>query len=154
MRTIVTCVLLSVLCPVTVLAQSLEGVWTVDEVVIGGGEDEGRHTADVQPGRYFFVGSNYSVMFVRGWEPRTLLSEDRTDEERLAAWSLFTANAGRFEVQGSTVTFTPSVAKNPNSMTDNSYEGELEWDGDTFWLTFDSNNGDWKNRVHYVRVED
>ena len=70
------------LLPLTASAQSIEGVWRAAEVVIGGGPDEGRHTTDVQPSLYFFTKSHYSVMLVHGWEPRPMLSENPTDEER------------------------------------------------------------------------
>lgn len=153
MKTIAICILLSALCPVTVLAQSLEGVWIVDHVIVGGGEDEGDYTTELQPGLFFFTKSHYSRMYVNGTEPRAVSGDVATDEERLAAADSFTANAGTYEVQGSTITFTRSVAKNPRAMG-NSQLAELEWDGDTFWLTRNSNAGDWTIREHYVRVDD
>ena len=154
MRSTSIAALLFLLCPAIALAQSLEGVWVIAEVVVGGGEDEGRHTTDVQPGLFFFTGSYYSRMFIRAWEPRPLLSEDPTDEERLAAYTPFIANAGRYVLQGSAITFTPSVAKSPNRMAPDPITLELEWDGESFWLTGDSNAGDGKDRVHYVRAEE
>lgn len=154
MKSIAVCAFLYFLCPTAVLAQSIEGVWTADVVVIGGGDDAGRHTTDIQPGLLFFSAPYYSVMFVNVWEPRVAYDSDSPDDVRMAAWRAFTANAGRYEIDGSTVTFTPSVAKNPSTMTDNSYSAELEWDGDAFWLTFDRNDGAGQNRVHYIRKED
>lgn len=154
MRSIIISAVLSVLSPAIVLAQSLEGAWTVDEIVIGGGADQGRHTDDIQPGLYFFTRSHYSRMFIRGWQPRKLLGENATDEERLAAYTPFIANAGRYEVQGSVITFTPTVAKSPNRMAPDLIVQEIEWDGDSFWLIADSEAGDWKDRTHFVRVEE
>ena len=140
--------------PLTLSAQSIEGVWKAAEVVIGGGTDEGRHTTDLQPGLYFFSESHYSTMFVRGWEPRPMLSDNPTSEERGRVYGPFTANAGTYELEGSTLTYTPIVAKNPATMTNNSYTAEVEWAGDALWLTFDAFGVEWKNRVRYVRVED
>ena len=154
MRSKIIAALLIAFCPAIAMAQSLEGVWRVDEFVVGGGEDEGRHTTDIQPGLYFFTRSHYSRMFIRAWEPRALLGEPPTDEERLAAYTPFIANAGRYEVEGSTITFVPSVAKSPNRMAPDPIVQELEWDGESFWLIYDSNAGDWKDRAHYVRVEE
>jgi len=147
-------VLLVVLCPAAALAQSLEGVWMMDEVIVGGGDFEGRHTADIQPAFWIYTKSHYSRQWVGGYEPRPVYEQgEATDEELLEVWRRFGANAGKYEVQGSTITYTPIVAKNPEGMTDNSYTVKLEWDGDGFWLTFDTNGG-WQNRAHYVRLDD
>lgn len=153
MKSIIVSVLLAVCCPATALAQSLDGVWIIDEIIVGGGEDAGRHTDDVQPNLFFFSGAYYSRMFLRGWEPRELMGENPTDEVRLAAYTPFVANAGTYELQGSTITFTPSVAKSPDRMAPDLLIQEIEWDGDSYWLTFDSAEGDWKDRAHFVRPE-
>lgn len=154
MRSKIFAALLFVLCPAVTLAQSLDGVWTMAEIVVGGGKDEGRHTSDIQPGLFFFTGSYYSRMFIRAWEPRPLLSEAPSDEERLAAYIPFIANAGRYELDGSVITFIPSVAKSPNRMAPDPITMELVWDGDSYWLIGDSDSGDWKDRVRFVRAEE
>ena len=81
-----------------------------------------------------------------------MLSENPTDEERGKVYYPFTANAGTYELEGSTLTMTPIVAKNPAVMTDNSYAAEVEWDGDAFWLIFKATEG-WDTRVRFVRAE-
>lgn len=154
MRSSIVFTLLIVLCPATAMSQSIEGVWTVDEIIIGGGPEEGRHTSGIQPMLFIFTKSHYSSMFVHGFEPRKLFDDDTTDAERLAAYDAVTANTGRYEIQDSKLTFVPSVAKAPNGMTGRSYTRDIEWDGNTFWLSFINNAGGWRVEAHYVPVED
>lgn len=153
MKSAIVGVLLLVLCPVIVLAQSLEGAWMADVVVIGGGPDAGRHSSDLQPGLAFFSKSHYSFMWIRGYEERAPWADENnpTDAEILAAHRAFGANAGKYSLDGSTITFDTKVARNPVRMVDNKWSMELEWDGDAFWIISDA--GDWKNRTHFVRVD-
>jgi hypothetical protein len=140
--------------PAAASAQSIEGVWKISEVVIGGGPDQGRHTADVQPSLIIYTNSHYSTMIVRTWEPRPMLSNNPTNEERGRVFSPFTANSGTYVVRGKTITKTPLVAKNPAVMTDFTIINEIEWDGDTFWLISDARDGNWQNRTRYERIGD
>ena len=67
-----------------------------------------------------FTEHHYSWIGTRGSGSRERLSDEPSDAERLAAWQPFFANAGTYEVTGSTVTFRAIVAKNPNN------EGSLD----------------------------
>jgi hypothetical protein len=62
-----------------------------------------------------------------------------TDAEKIAAydeWALFTANAGTFEIKGSTLTRRPTVAKNVGAMSGtNPIVQEFKIDGSTLTLT-------------------
>ena len=83
-----------------------------------------------------------------------MLSDNPPDEELGKVFGPFTANAGTYEIEGSTVAFTPIVAKVPAVMTNNSYTAEIEWAGDELWLTFDDFLArGWQDRVRFVRAE-
>ena len=118
-----------------VLAQNgLEGVWQIEEATIVGGENEGTNS-DPQPNLYIFTGQYYSTVIVPGDSPRQQLSDENTDEERLAAYDNFVANAGTYEVSGSTLTILASVAKNPAAMMGGEgFTYQYSLDGDSLTL--------------------
>ena len=118
----------------TVQAQStLEGVWKIEEITIVGGEDDGTYSSP-QPGLYIFTEQHYSTLIVTGGSPRKLFSYESTDEEKLAAFVNFHANAGTYQVAGSTLTVQASVAKVPNGMTGEAFTYEYSLDGDSLTL--------------------
>ncbi len=108
---------------VTEVANPLVGVWEVSEVSVTSPDTS--YTITNPPSLYFFTERHYSVMRVRGGEPRELFAGDApvigslapTDDERLAAWSTFSAHSGTYEISGSTLTIQPIVAKHPNIMS-------------------------------------
>ena len=74
-----------------------------------------------------------------------------TDAEKVVAYDEFTANAGRYVVDGNTLTRRAYVAKNPGYMAgwpDNDSQITVDRDGDTVTLT--TGNG---NVVTLVRRE-
>jgi hypothetical protein len=135
------------------VAQSLTGVWKPVEIVIASGPTAGRHTTDVQPGLLMFTNGHYSWLRVTSFDPRPALSASPTDEERGRVFSAFTGQGGTYDVNGSTLTLLPTVAKNPAVMmrgTPDSYT--LERDGDAYWLIGKTPEGaEW--RMKLVRVE-
>ena len=117
-----------------VQAQStLEGVWQIEEVTIVGGANEGTYT-NPQPSLYIFTEQHYSTLIVPGDSPRQLFSDETTDEETLAAFDNFIANAGTYQVAGSTLTVLASVAKVPGAMTGEAFTYEYSLDGDSLTL--------------------
>jgi hypothetical protein len=117
-----------------VQAQStLQGVWQIEEVTVVGGADEGTYSSP-QPGLYIFTEQHYSTLLVPGDSPRELFSDESTDEETLAAYDNFIANAGTYQVAGSTLTVLASVAKVPNAMTGEAFTYEYSLDGDSLTL--------------------
>ena len=56
-------------------------------------------------------------MLIQGSEPRALLSDARSVEERLAAYDVFIADAGTYEFTDSLLTMHNIIAKIPNVMT-------------------------------------
>jgi len=117
-----------------VQAQStLQGVWQIEEVTVVGGANEGTYT-NPQPSLYIFTEQHYSTLIVLGDSPRQLFSDETTDEETLAAFDNFIANAGTYQVAGSTLTVLASVAKVPGAMTGEAFTYEYSLDGDSLTL--------------------
>jgi hypothetical protein len=129
---------------------SIEGAWTVQEWTLGG-----EATREVQPGMFLFTSTHYSIFYVNQLAPRAAPADrssgGMTDAEKLVAYDEFTANAGRYELEGNTLTTRAFVAKNPNYMAlwpDNAQEYTVAWDGDD--LLFTAPNG---STVRLVRRE-
>ena len=117
--------------------KSIEGAWTVEEWAFG---DEA--TREVQPGMFLFTSTHYSIFYVNQLAPRAVPADGSpggmTDAEKLVAYDEFTANAGRYELEGNTLTTRAFVAKNPSYMArwpDNAQEYSVAWDGDALLLT-------------------
>ena len=68
-----------------------------------------------QPGLYIFTDRHFSNMLIPGPE-RLPFRPDRTDEDRLAAYDNFIADAGTYEFTESTFTVQNIIAKVPNVM--------------------------------------
>jgi hypothetical protein len=152
-------VLVLVVTPHGVEAQSsaagLEGAWRVVEVETTG--PGARTVESPQPGLLLFTGRYYSYTFVTSDTPRPPLPAGPATAEDLATlWNPFTANAGTFEVSGSTMTRRPLVAKSPDAMATgvfNQYSFQLS--GDTLWMTTTSTEGGPvrnPSTVRYLRV--
>ena len=135
-----------------VLGQTLEGVWKPVEVVVDSGASRGRHATDVQPGLLIFTKRHYSTIFVQGFSPRPQLSDSATNEELGRVFSPFTANAGTYQRGGSTITFTPIVAKVPAVMSGRPFILEIQLRADTLWVTSPPGTSG-RSRVTWVRAE-
>jgi len=117
------------------LGQRIEGAWKPVEVVVDSGPDRGRHTTDVQPGLLIFTKRHYSMTFVQGFKARSLPSDNTTNEQLAQLFVPFTANAGTYRHTGSTVTLSPTVAKNPAVMAGKPISVNVRIKGDTMWAT-------------------
>ena len=117
------------------LGQRIEGTWKPVEVVVDSGPDRGRHTTDVQPGLLIFTKRHYSMTFVQGFKARSLPSDNTTNEQLAQLFVPFTANAGTYRHTGSTVTLSPTVAKNPAVMDGKPISVTVRIKGDTLWAT-------------------
>jgi hypothetical protein len=149
MRTTVAFVALFVGASSPAFGQTLEGVWKPVRVVVDSGPNRGRHTSDVQPGLMIFTKGYYSMTFVQGFKARAVPSDSASDEELGKSFLPFTANAGRYQRAGSTLTFTPSVAKNPAVMSGRSLKYVIRVKGDTMTGRAVGGGADWT----WVRVE-
>ena len=88
-----------------------------------------------QPGVYIFTERHFSNMLIPE-ERRSLFGEERTDEERLAAYDNFIADSGSYELTDSLLTTHNMIAKVPNAM-DGGFPYRYILDGDSLVLTFD-----------------
>jgi len=89
-----------------------------------------------QPGVYIFTERHFSNMLIPNAEGRSPFTEERTDEERLAAYDNFIADSGSYELTDSLLTTHNIIAKVPNAMNGGfPYRYSLE--GDSLVLTFD-----------------
>ncbi|MGI9628336.1 MAG: hypothetical protein ACR2QM_15995, partial [Longimicrobiales bacterium] len=111
---------------------SVDGAWTVSEWTIDG------ETSPAQSGIFIFTSTHYSFFFVNQAEERASTAESgpgsMTDPEKVVAYDEFTANAGRYSIDGNTLTTSAYVAKNPGYMArwpDNTTEYVAQRDGDT-----------------------
>lgn len=123
--------------PVAQTAPSLQGAWRVTEIVVTGAN--AATNTSPQPGLYVFTGQHYSIITVNTARTDFGNAADAaklTDAEKMAryeAWNAFTANAGTYQISGSTLTTRPMVAKNPGVMG-TSATREFKIDGRTLTL--------------------
>ena len=143
----------------------VEGVWKVVEVLTPpkNPAEKGNTITNPQPGLVIFTKGYYSLLAVRGREPRAAFApakdpENLTDAEKIARyeqWSPFTANAGTYEVKGSMLQLHPIVAKNVEVMTSGTpITWELKVEApNTLWLIPPSERATTDPRVKFTRLE-
>ncbi len=135
-------------------ASDLEGVWKTVHVTTT--NDEGTQETEItQPNLTIFSAQHYASFRIGGGqEPREMLPEDPTDEQRFAAFQRYIASAGTYEVVGNEIHTKLLMHRNPNAMAE---QGEgtstFEVDGDTLVRTFTNENTGASFRVRYTRVE-
>ena len=111
----------------------LAGAW----IVTSWTSPDGEVNAQPQRGLFLFTETgNYSMMYVSGSEPRAELSQTSSDADRLAAFDAFTANSGRYRVEGNVITYEAFVAKNPNYMA-----GFMTDEGNAVTMTYAIDDG-------------
>ena len=141
---------------------SLEGVRKIVEMVTTGANASTISTP--QPSLVIFTKRHYSFLYLHGAQPRPQFApakdpDNLTDAEKIARyeqWSQFTANAGTYEVKGSTLTRHPFVAKNETVMARNSsLANDFKLEGNTLWLIAKSEAGQpaSETRTRLKRVE-
>lgn len=118
------------------------GVWRLAEI------REGNGTAANDPASLFiFTDRHYSMMRVTGPQPRALFAATQpTDAEKIRGFDTFIANAGSYEVSGTTVMTHPVVSKHPNFMGGGRDQFEMRAAGDTLWLTSSSADFRWAGK--------
>ena len=112
----------------------IRGVWHVVERSFTT-PDTSWAVGDPQPGQYFFGETHFSVQEIRESGPRTLFGDHTTDLERLAAFDVFHAHSGTYEVTDSMLTIVPTLAKSPNSMDGSSHTYNYLIEGDRLSIT-------------------
>jgi hypothetical protein len=148
----------------TLLAQTkspVEGVWRVAEIVTTGANAV--NNSKPQPGLWIFTRGHYSQMITNGTQPRKTVQykvpNQPTDAEKLARyeqWQPFAANAGTYEIKGSTLTRRLIVAKNVEVQTGPPIVSEFKLEGNnTLWLITKGAAGQpaSETRMRLTRVE-
>ncbi len=129
--------------PMTTEVTAVEGVWKTVHVTTAEGEFDRTQV----PSILIFTAGHYAAVSVR--QPRETFPEEPTDEQRLAAWSRFFANAGTYEVRGNEIHMKVIVHKNPNLTAEQAERSStFEVDGDTMVRT---NPG--RLVITYTRIE-
>ena len=139
----------------------IEGVWKVAELVMPSENpaEKGQTIINAQPSLIIFTKQYYSGMGTGGQarvavappkDPRNL-----TDTEKIARyeqWRSFSANAGTYEIKGSTLLMRAIVAKNVEAMTRTTPQvWELKMEGpNILWLIPQSPT---EPRVKFTRLE-
>lgn len=125
---------------------SVEGAW-----IISAWEIDGQTYDQPQRGLFIFTSTHYSVFFVSQAEARAMPTGDEmTDAEKVTAYDEFTANSGRYTLDGNTLTTRAYLAKNPGYMAgfpDNEAQMTVSRDGDTLTLTYGNGNSVTLQRV-------
>lgn len=141
---------------------SIQGAWKVAEIVTTGANAV--TNTNPQPSLYIFTNRHYSITSVNGAQVRPKAEAAKTPSalttaEKLARyeeWNAFTANAGTYEIKGTTLTRHPLVAKNVAAMTTNPPTvAEFTLEGNTLTLTTKSAAGQpvSETRQKLTRVE-
>jgi len=144
----------------------VEGVWKVTEVVPPASSANEKPTSitSPQPGLLIFTKGYYSSLAVTGNQPRTAAADAKdpnnlTDAEKIARyeqWAPFIANAGTYELKGSTLTMHAMVAKNPDVMSPaaSTITWEVKPEGaNAFWLIPPADRAATSRRVKFTRLE-
>jgi len=144
---------------------TVEGVWKIAEVVLPGATpaDKATTLTNLQPGLLIFTKGYYSATVVRSQQARPAVEppkdpQNLPDAEKIARfeqWQPFTANAGTYEVKGSTIIRRAIVAKSVDVMTSSTpITAEFKLEGpNTLWLTPTDRAATDPLRVKYTRVE-
>ncbi len=150
MRYLIVAVALVALFPLTASAQSLEGLWQRTQITIEGG---GNTVISTQPGLVLFANNYAAVLEDNGQAARSTLGDSSSDDELLAALRVYTAAAGPYEMNGSTLTFTPTSAANPNQIN-TVFTLEITFDGNDSMTSVlrNEDTGGSQTRT-YVRVK-
>jgi len=112
-------------------SSSLQGVWSVVSV----DPSDGPAIDPAQPGLYIFMDSHYSAVYTPGPEPRvkSVTSFTPTVDEMVAQYETIIVNSGAYEVDGSSLTLRPVIAKSPG-FVGGYLTGSYSLSGDTLVL--------------------
>jgi hypothetical protein len=137
----------------------VQGTWRIQEVVVTGANPVTIRSP--QPGLYLFTGKHYSIVAITGSGPRpkyegSVVPIKPTDAEMIARyrqWVAFQANAGTYEIKGTTLITKALVAKNESVMADPVTNREFKVEGNTLTLTVKSDDGKSATQTKLMRLE-
>ena len=121
---------------VTARSKSIEGAWRAVEVTVSGPEP--RTISPLQPNLTLITAKHYSHIDIHADGPRPSVADPAkaSAEELRQAWGPVVAEAGSYELSGSTFVTHAVVAKNPATMAQGSFTTyAYRVSGDTLWLT-------------------
>jgi hypothetical protein len=111
-------------------------------VTTGAGADK---VENPRPGLMMFGDKYYSIMYVPSDKERSpFIGDVVTEKEKADAFDSFFANAGTYELSGTTMTTTPLVAKNPGFEGGGFARFQVRVQGKELWMT--SKNTDFSFR--------
>jgi hypothetical protein len=117
MRRVATFLAVLLLAPAASAAQSIEGVWRlVEREVIGGDDPRVESGGQIQPSFVIYTASHFTYVINGALSPRLPLTLEPTDAELGAVMRTFTAAAGTYGFDGSTLFYYRVAATNPNAM--------------------------------------
>jgi hypothetical protein len=94
----------------------LQGVWKITEITVSA--PKAQTIAATQPSLIIFTKKHYSAVAIEGDKPRPdLPQKDATDAQKVATWTPFIANAGTYQIKGTTLRMHGVAGKDPSSMT-------------------------------------
>ena len=122
---------------------------------LGKQSEEGTEKSEIaNPNMMMFTAKHYAMMRIGGEGERELLPEEPTDEQRLAAYQRFMANAGAYKVDGNMLVTHTKIARSPNAMHDpQPNESMIHMDGDMMHRTWKNAETGNKLVVTYKRAE-
>jgi hypothetical protein len=97
-------------------AREIVGVWQVKGIARQG--DSGQMGDKPFPSIFIFTPRHYSMVWVFGVEPQQSFAErwNPTDAEKIERFNSMVVNSGTYEIEGSTLTAHPIVARIPDFM--------------------------------------
>lgn len=109
---------------------ALTGAWEVVERSYQRGDSSWVNSSP-EAGRYVFTERYYGVQEIRESGPRPDFTDTTTELKRLAAFDVFHAHGGPYEIVGDRLVISIDIAKSPNTMSgDATYEYQLDFSGD------------------------
>jgi hypothetical protein len=120
---------------------SVEGVWRVAEVTVTAPAPQ--TITPTQASLVFITRKHYSRVEIHasGARPTIPDASKATADELRQVWGPVVAEAGGYELSGSTLTLRPVVAKNPASMAPGTFFAySYRIAGDTLWVTHKSDH--------------
>ena len=145
---------------------SIQGVWRTVEVTVTnpnpapGLRARGTYT-DLQPSLLIFTAKHYSTTTDTAVKPRPTtpfkVAAKPTAEEMQSQWGPFAANAGTYELTGTSLTRRATVAKNPANQNGKiATRSTIKFDGNNLWITTTegpTGKVEYPTTIKYVRVE-
>ena len=116
----------------------LQGVWKVLDVSFRVPGADWTVATPPYLSIYIFTPKHYSYMFTPGAGPRRLFAGDPnqpSDAEKVAAYDSIVAGSGTYILEGTTLTMTTILHKNPNEMTGEPLRYSVEIDSNRLRMT-------------------